>query len=178
MLICRSCWLLCIGLSSLHLAFASLPSAEVEALREMFQVAYLPWEGKDPCALRQVGCDNHTVSTVSHLFFPRLNITSLPESIGQLKSLEVLVLNDNLLTEIPPVIWKLQLKLLDLSGNWLTSLPDAVEQLQSLKFLLLRSNQLVSLPDSIGQLRSLSDLDLRNNNLTRLPDSIGQMESL
>ena len=178
MLICQSCWLLCIGLSSLHLAFASLPSAEVEALREMFQVANLPWEGKDPCALRQVGCDNHTVSTVSHLFFPRLNITSLPESIGQLKSLEVLVLNDNLLTEIPPVIWKLQLKLLDLSGNWLTSLPDAVEQLRSLKFLLLRSNQLVSLPDSIGQLRSLSDLDLRNNNLTRLPDSIGQMESL
>eukprot|EP00435_Cladocopium_sp_Y103_P037993 s1603_g10.t1 len=178
MLVCRIWRLLCIGLSSLHFAFASLPSAEVEALREMFQVANLLWDqGKDPCALRQVSChDNHTVSL---LFFPRLNITSLPESIGQLKSLEGLVLNENLLTEVPPSIWKLQsLEMLDLSGNRLTSLPDSVQQLRSLKYLLLRSNQLVSLPDSIGHLRSLSDLDVMNNSLTRLPDSIGQMKSL
>ena len=81
MFLCRICRLVCIGSSSLHFACASLPSAEVEALREIFQVAKLPWdEGNDPCALRQVRChDNRTVST---LFFAQLNITSLPESIG------------------------------------------------------------------------------------------------
>ena len=178
MFLCRICRLVCIGLSSLHFACASLPSAEVEALREIFQVAKLPWdEGNDPCALRQVKChDNRTVST---LFFSQLNITSLPESIGQLRSLEWLILSHNQLTEISPSIWELEsLEMLDLSGNQLTSLSESVEQLRSLKSLFLGSNKLVSLPDSIGHLRSLSSLDLKNNSLTRLPDSIGQLEGL
>ena len=107
MLLCRICRLLCISLSSLHFAFASLPRAEVDALREIFSVASLPWDQeKDPCALLQVRCyDNRTVSA---LFFSQLNITSLPESIGQLKSLEWLVLSHNQLTEIPDGIAELQ----------------------------------------------------------------------
>ena len=175
MFLCRICRLVCIGLSSLHFACASLPSAEVEALREIFQVAKLPWdEGNDPCVLSQVRChDNRTVST---LFFSQLNITSLPESIGQLRSLEWLILSHNQLTEIPDDIVELQsLIMLDLNVNQLTSLPDSVGQLRSLKYLLVDGNRLDALPESIGQLSFLIQLSLNRNFLAKLPDSIGQL---
>ncbi|MEM7184420.1 MAG: leucine-rich repeat domain-containing protein [Spirochaetota bacterium] len=63
---------------------------------------------------------------------------SLPESIGQLESLESL----------------------DLARNRLVRLPESIGKLKNLKSLNLVGNQLSHLPKSITKLKSLQELDL------------------
>ncbi|MHA1230239.1 MAG: leucine-rich repeat domain-containing protein [Candidatus Helarchaeota archaeon] len=63
-------------------------------------------------------------------------IEKLPESIGNLKSLELLSLSDNLITK----------------------LPDSFSQLINLKELILKSNKLTTLPKSFANLKLLQHL--------------------
>ena len=127
-----------IGLAFLCSVFATLPSAEVEALREIFQVASLPWEqGQDPCGLPQVQCDKGNQTTES-LILNSLKLTWLSDSIGRLQSLESLHLQD----------------------NQLRSLPESIAQLKSLAVLFLNGNQLTALPVSVSQLPSLRELSV------------------
>jgi hypothetical protein len=67
---------------------------------------------------------------------------------------------------------------LDLNMGMLTSLPEAIGRLRSLKCLRVLHNQLESLPEAIGNLRSLETLDLSGNHLESLPESIGNLENL
>jgi len=60
----------------------------------------------------------------------------------------------------------------------MTSLPENIGNLTSLKVLDLVRNQLTSLPESIGDLTSLRVLDLSRNKLISLPESIGNLVSL
>ena len=73
------------------------------------------------------------------------NLTSLPESIGQLTNLQYLYLYD----------------------NNLTSLPESIGQLSNLKVLYLYNNNLSNIPDSIGNLSQLDYLYLSNNKLNK-----------
>lgn len=81
------------------------------------------------------------------------NLTSLPESIGNLKSL----------------------KILNLKGNKLTSLPEIFSNMPNLKKLNLGCNQLTSLPESMRNLTCLEFLDLSKNQLTLLPEFIKKL---
>ena len=75
-------------------------------------------------------------------------LTSLPAEIGQLTSLQQLMLG----------------------GNQLTALPAEIGQLTSLHTLRLNDkNQLTALPPGITQLTSLQQLTLDRNLLTALP---------
>lgn len=70
---------------------------------------------------------------------------------------------------------------LDLSeARGLTSLPDCVGQLTSLKILDLSTcAHLKSLPNTLGNLKSLTKLNLRScYELTQLPDCVGQLNAL
>ena len=67
---------------------------------------------------------------------------------------------------------------LDFIFKGLTSLPEAIKYLSSLKLLILRYNQIIKLPDWIGSLNDLKCLNLNVNNLTKLPKSIGGLNSL
>lgn len=81
-------------------------------------------------------------------------------------SIEVLVLGNNALTDIPKEIETLkQLKHLNLSKNQFALLPKSIGQLNELNILNLRRNKLSDLPDEIGLLRNLKSLDLRKNNI-------------
>ena len=60
----------------------------------------------------------------------------------------------------------------------MTTLPELIGQLTSLKLLSLEYNQLTSLPESIGRLENLEWLSLNNNQLTFLPESIGNLRNL
>jgi len=55
---------------------------------------------------------------------------------------------------------------LDLSNNSLTSLPDDISSLTSLKTFRCAGNQLTVLPESFAKLEAIETLDLSNNQLT------------
>jgi hypothetical protein len=109
----------------------------------------------------------------------RSNLTTLSESIGNLRSLEKLSLERNKLTTLPESIGDLtSLKDLYLEGNNLKTLPESIGNLKSLEKLWLSNNKITTLPESIGDLTSLEDLFLSGNDLTTLPESITRLKSL
>ena len=67
---------------------------------------------------------------------------------------------------------------LDLSQNALTTLPDSVGDMVSLKVLSLSHNQLRALPAALGLLVRLETLHATHNQLASLPDAIGNCASL
>ena len=100
-------------------------------------------------------------------------LTSLPESIGDLSELAFLYLEWNLLTYLPNNFSQLtSLVSLTINNNWLTSLPDDFGNLNQLFFLDLGYNQLPSVPESFCQLGNLQYLYLFNNQLESVPDCI------
>jgi hypothetical protein len=62
--------------------------------------------------------------------------------------------------------------------NQLTSLPDAIGDMTSLRELHAYKNKLTFLPYSIGSLTNLRVLSLYDNPLTTIPDSIGNLNNL
>ncbi len=62
--------------------------------------------------------------------------------------------------------------------NFITTLPDAMGQLANLQSLDLNHNELTVLPDAMGRLTNLQSLDLSVNKLTVLPDAMGRLTNL
>ena len=103
----------------------------------------------------------------------------LLDSIGNLKHLKVLELNDNKLTELPTSIGELtSLEVLQLNFNQLTSLPDSIGSLINLKEILVYNNQLSELPNSFKNLHSLEVIHCANNNFNKIPEEIFNLRSL
>jgi len=106
-------------------------------------------------------------------------ISILPESIGNLRSLKTLNLQENNLKTLPESIGNLtSLEDLRLAENNLSILPESITKLKSLKELYIYNNDLSTLPESIFNLSSLENLDLRYNDLKSLPESILQLSNL
>ena len=83
------------------------------------------------------------------------------------------------LTSIPDNLVNMKsLKFLDLHSNRLTSIPDTIGDLTALEFLDLSHNQLTMLPSTIGNIQSLHTLYLNENKFCALPESIGNLRSL
>ena len=88
-------------------------------------------------------------------------------------------LSGSYLTSLPD-IWQhssftTRLQMLNLSNNELTSLPSSIGDLSKLCKLFLSNNGLTSLPSSIGNLSKLQILYVSDNELTFLPESISQL---
>lgn len=106
-------------------------------------------------------------------------LTSLPESIVNLKNLQALYLQNNQLTSLPDSIGNLtNLEKLNLENNLIRSLPESLGNLKNLEYLHLEGNQLTSLPKNLGKLANLRTLDFRKNQLTSLPDEIVNLTKL
>lgn len=94
-------------------------------------------------------------------------LESLPDSVGELQRLRVLVFKDygwghSMLTALPESLGDLvSLEQLDLSGTRVTSIPATVERLRSLKHLSLPSS-IMHVPLELGLL-SLEKLTLNND---------------
>jgi hypothetical protein len=120
-----------------------------------------------------------TLKSLKNLSLMDNQLSTLPTSIGNLGSLIEIYLGGNQLTALPEAVWNLtSLELLGLGNNALTALPEAVGNLTSLEALNVANNQLTTLPESIGNLKSLSSFSLEFNKLTALPESIGNLSSL
>lgn len=124
----------------------------------------------------------------------------LPDEVGQVKSLERLVLVNNRNLRLPDRFDLPRLRLLDiefsgiekLPGGWeaspldtlvleavgLDELPGAIGKLSHLKFLNLQASTFTELPDEVGELQGLEELQLSFCKLERLPESIGKLKSL
>ncbi|KAJ8967571.1 hypothetical protein NQ317_001783 [Molorchus minor] len=85
-------------------------------------------------------------------------LTSLSEG-GQLKDLQLL-------------------KILNISNNSFTSLPDDIFLLNNLRELYMHNNQIKKLPNAICKLVNLKILDVSNNVLKSLPENIGHLVNL
>ncbi|RDX95101.1 putative LRR receptor-like serine/threonine-protein kinase, partial [Mucuna pruriens] len=112
------------------------------------------------------------------------SITDLiPESIGGLSGLRVLLLSGNFLTgRMPSTLGLLSgLSVLDLSGNSLSGfVPDSVSKLGNLTRLNLADNFLSgSVPPELGALFSLQKLNLSGNSFTgSVPSQLGNLSKL
>ncbi|PZW23553.1 hypothetical protein EI42_04936, partial [Thermosporothrix hazakensis] len=108
---------------------------------------------------KSLAVENDDVFIVDRVFFPQEEklyqdsknmLTNLPVVIWNLRSLRILCLSDNQLTEFPPEIGKMHLTELDLSANRLKELPAEIGKLQQLEVLDLAMNQLREVPAEIG----------------------------
>ena len=116
--------------------------------------------------------------------FPGNNLNGIiPPEIGDLSSLQYLILNNNHLSgSIPPQIGNLtNLVLLNLSSNNLSgNLPSETGDLSSMKHLKIASNQISGqIPGQIGNLINAEVIDLRFNQLSGpIPPTLGNLKKL
>ena len=115
----------------------------------------------------------------SKLSIKYARISTLPESICDLRSLRCLDIFETALFDLPGDIGKLSgLQTLKITRTKLCTLPESIGQLQGLHSLTLSYNKLTTLPDTLGELVWLSVLELGHNLLTALPQSFAQLQEL
>ena len=129
-------------------------------------------------------CDlqNLKVLELDGNFFPNRavpHIIRLPAEIGNLKNLEVLTLDDQIIKELPASITQLTyLKALHLRNNALTALPDDFGNLSQLEILDLKANDLKALPASFSNLKKLDQLNLGFNPNIDVLQMLGALQHL
>lgn len=103
----------------------------------------------------------------------------LPPSLGALSSLSSLRVRDNYLRSLPDDLGSMQrLTKLDCTTNELSELPPSTAKLTQLTFLSIQSNRFERLPPLVGRLTGLKRLMLGNNSLTTLPYEVGFLTTL
>jgi|TARA_R110000851_G_scaffold191515_3_gene342142 Leucine-rich repeat (LRR) protein len=101
------------------------------------------------------------------------NLRSIPEFIFNMPNLKILNLTDNYIETVPDKIGKLKnLEELMLASNRITSLPSSIGSLTKLKIFYLHTNELTTLPATIGKLESLDKLMVSSNKLSSLPPAM------
>ena len=106
-------------------------------------------------------------------------ISNFPAGLG-LSSLEYIELHYNKLTAFPQALleYSKTLEVIQLSGNALKSLPDALGKMPNLRALFVDETGLSSLPSTLGSSGNLWGLTASNNQLTSLPDALFKSKSL
>jgi Leucine-rich repeat (LRR) protein len=113
------------------------------------------------------------VSTLSR------QVTTLPETIGDLPSLERLEIRSAYIDKLPDTIGSLKtLKELTITSHHLKQLPQTIGDLTSLMELTLNCASLECLPESLGQLIQLKKLTIFSDKIKKLPQTIGDLTSL
>ncbi|KAI0225572.1 hypothetical protein LSAT2_023680 [Lamellibrachia satsuma] len=109
----------------------------------------------------------------------RSHLERLPEDVGRLPKLRMLLLCQNAIVYLPESLaQRSTLSVLDLRLNNLHSFPEPVCRIRSLKQLFLSGNEIGEIPEEVGELVKLEVFRIANNRLFRLPDSIGHLKRL
>lgn len=113
---------------------------------------------KFPSGLRQLAIE------LTELYLESNNLTTLPESMGNLVNLRVLSLPNNRISSLPLTLRSCRhLWFLDLRWNRLGSIPDCIFELGQLRTLWLQKNLINYIPSDIFDLTNLSDLSVNLN---------------
>ncbi|MED4384705.1 DUF5011 domain-containing protein, partial [Bacillus mobilis] len=110
------------------------------------------------------------------LYIKNSNLTEVPQQVLELKELKILDLSRNSITTIPDNMSFNKLRVLDLSYNKITEVPDSVWELPKLQALLLSNNKIKKIPEQKSKFLDLRILDLANNELETL--SVGLLHDL
>lgn len=124
--------------------------------------------------------ENTSIEDATELRLAGCELNEIPSWIKNFKSLEILNLEENDISEIPNTLsFDLpQLKELTLSDNKIKKLPESIGNFKNLIQLELKKNSLIEIPSSIGNLTQLEILDLRSNSFQYLPSSMKNLTSL
>lgn len=108
----------------------------------------------------------------------RNQLKQLPDDFGRLKKLRILFLSENEFTEIPQVISECPvLTMIGFKSNQIDLWSeDAIPA--KVRWLILTDNRIKKLPDSIGTLKHLQKLMLAGNQISTLPDTMSQCTNL
>ncbi|GAM18438.1 hypothetical protein SAMD00019534_016130 [Acytostelium subglobosum LB1] len=104
--------------------------------------------------------------------------TRIPDVIDEMDSLTTLDLSCQVVPITIPNMHRPSLTSLNLSETGMTTMPDEIGNLTSLRILRARNNRLDSLPASIAKLTQLEELYLDCNKITQLPSEICQLTQL
>ena len=92
--------------------------------------------------------------------------------------LQYLYLNDNNLTSLPDTLGDLDdLLVITAVNNQIVSLPESISDLEKIQTIEFGTNAIGNVPEYIGNLSSLGYLDLSENNISALPESIGDLNA-
>lgn len=147
----------------------------------------LPEELKDLTELRNLDISENKIEIVPPwinnlknlrgLVISHNKIVSLPE-IGELRKLETLVANDNVMTHLPATFAHLvSLKDVNLSSNRLRTFPVQLCKLRSLNVIDLSGNRITELPEEIADLQAV-ELNLNQNQVSNLPEGVARCSRL
>lgn len=106
---------------------------------------------------------------------PLNKLHSLPKSIGEMTSLQILDVHFNELKGLPSSIGKLTyLEVINVGSNFndLTALPDTIGNLTNLRELDICNNQIYELPITFGRLVNLNKLNVDQNPLMIPPKEV------
>ncbi|KAM4664438.1 leucine-rich repeat protein 1 [Discoglossus pictus] len=127
------------------------------------------------CKLTRIDMRMLCLKKLQKLDLATNHIKKLPKTIGDLVSLQELILTNNHLESFEPALCSSTLsktlKSLDLRENKLKGLPVQFGQLKELVTLKLDENELVYLPFTFGHLSKLRYLSATKNKLLYLPNS-------
>jgi len=102
-------------------------------------------------------------------------LTSLPDSIGKLSALEVLNVSGNKLTSLSQLAPLTNLVSVTADRNMLTALELPYSNCTRLSTLSACRNAITEIPAGIGQLQQLTALNLADNQITMLPREMGEL---
>lgn len=104
---------------------------------------------------------------------------SMSTRIIQLRTLEILDLRNNNITDLPSEIGSLGiLQTLQLDNNRLSALPESISALTSMRRLTADHNYLTRLPDGICGMNALILLSVNHNVIQELPIDLHRLRSL
>ncbi|MEE9425687.1 MAG: leucine-rich repeat domain-containing protein [Methylococcales bacterium] len=175
--------------------FNTIPKvlADLKKLKylEMFlcRITQIPDYIRDFKNLKELRIDGNDIKKIQNIIFPALtsldlnnnDLTEIPSSVMDIKSLEELDLGSNDITTIPNEIGKLvNLKSFEIGGyeSKISSVPKEFSKLKALTKLDLSSNEFKAIPVEIFELSKLSDLDMGYNQISEIPKEISQLQVL
>jgi hypothetical protein len=162
-----------LNMKNLPSQFGKLVNLEVFSFGCLEQLETLPEEIGNLTKMRQLIIDNGNGCSMS---------VALPNSIGKLQYLRVLRLYGAIESAkpLPETVKELRnMEVLDLGRNGLETVPTQIAALSNLKTLRLEYNALKSVPDFVGEFKNLKELSLdANENIKILPASFAKFRGL
>ncbi|KAM4722846.1 volume-regulated anion channel subunit LRRC8A-like [Rhinophrynus dorsalis] len=121
----------------------------------------------------------HNLKKLTSLQLHYNAISVISPHIAKVTFLELLNLNNNKLTDLPPKLFQLtRLRHLALSYNHISSIPKNIAKLHNLQVFTIDHNQLSELPEELFACTNLRVLIVSHNNIDLIPPAIGNLMQL